>query len=240
MSGSAGDPHVEVFELEEGGLGHPHSVLERAPDSHYRRRGNTCGSSAVGSGGTVAADGSRGDRHAVRGRGVLHVLVAAATSTPGPPKGLFVLDARLLSELTVLVNGERPDPLAAEVLDPHRATFVARRGDALVIERHRQIGDGLHDEIVVRNVGTEAVLRRGGRDRARPTSPRRPRSASSRAAPADVATPGRRRRPSCSASAGVRSASGSRWRPATDRPRRSSAGPGRVRGDRARGAARGG
>jgi glycogen debranching enzyme len=74
-----------------------------------------------------------------------------------PTEGLFVLDARLLRELTVTVNGRRPDPLAAEVLDPHRAAFVARLGESLVIERHRHIGDGLHDEIVVRNVGTEAA-----------------------------------------------------------------------------------
>lgn len=67
-----------------------------------------------------------------------------------------MLDARLLSELAVEVNGLLPEPLAAQVLDPHRATFVARLGETLVVERHRAIGDGLHDEVVVRNVGEEA------------------------------------------------------------------------------------
>src|SRR3990170_4392128 len=71
-------------------------------------------------------------------------------------QGLFVLDARLISELSIEINGERPETLAAEVLDPHRATFVARIGETLVVERHRSIGDGLPDEIVVRNVGSEA------------------------------------------------------------------------------------
>jgi glycogen debranching enzyme len=74
----------------------------------------------------------------------------------GTTEGLFVLDARLLSSLVVEVNGRRPEPLAAEVLDPHRATFVARLGETLVLERDRSIGDGLHDELVVRNVGGEA------------------------------------------------------------------------------------
>jgi glycogen debranching enzyme len=69
--------------------------------------------------------------------------------------GLFVRDTRLLSTLRLLVNGEEPEPLVAEVLDPHRAVFVARQGASLVIERHRTIGDGLHDELVVRNVGGE-------------------------------------------------------------------------------------
>lgn len=75
----------------------------------------------------------------------------------GSTEGLFVLDARLLSALTVEVNGERPEPLAAEVLDPHRASFVGRVGETLVVERHRAIGDGLHDEVVVRNVSSEAA-----------------------------------------------------------------------------------
>jgi hypothetical protein len=69
--------------------------------------------------------------------------------------GLFVRDARILSSLRLEVNGQQPEPLAAEVLDPHRAVFVGRRGDDLVVERHRSIGDGLHDEVVIRNVGRE-------------------------------------------------------------------------------------
>lgn len=81
---------------------------------------------------------------------------ASGDITPGSSEGLFVLDARLLSALVVTVNGAPPDSLAAQVADPHRATFVGQRGDALVVERHRRLGDGLHDELVVRNVGTEA------------------------------------------------------------------------------------
>jgi glycogen debranching enzyme len=69
--------------------------------------------------------------------------------------GVFLRDARILSSLRLEVNGQSPEPLAAHVLDPHRAVFIGRRGDALVVERHRSIGDGLHDEVVVRNVGSE-------------------------------------------------------------------------------------
>ena len=76
---------------------------------------------------------------------------------PGGTQGLFVLEARILSRLTLLVDGEVPEPLATQVGDPHHATFVACIGDRLVIERSREVGDGLSDEVIVRNVAGEAA-----------------------------------------------------------------------------------
>jgi glycogen debranching enzyme len=109
--------------------------------------------------------GDRGTVGAMASGGSVTLFEGAAfcASSPtgdieaGTTQGLFVLDARLVSSLVVEINGCRPEPLAAEVLDPHRATFVARIGETLVIERFRAIGDGLHDEIVVRNTGEEAT-----------------------------------------------------------------------------------
>jgi glycogen debranching enzyme len=74
---------------------------------------------------------------------------------PGSFQGLFCGDDRLLSALALRVNEGVPEPLAAEVLDPHRAVFLGRRGDTLVVERHRSISNGLRDDVVIRNVGRE-------------------------------------------------------------------------------------
>ena len=74
----------------------------------------------------------------------------------GGQHGLFFLDARILSELVVTVNGEAPEALADHVDAPHQATFVGRcPGSALVLERVRQVGSGMRDDLIVRNVGGE-------------------------------------------------------------------------------------
>lgn len=75
----------------------------------------------------------------------------------GGTQGLFVLEGRLLSQFVLLVAGAPPEPLATLVDDPHHATFVSCRGDRLVVERHRDVADGLRDEIVIRNVLDEAA-----------------------------------------------------------------------------------
>lgn len=76
---------------------------------------------------------------------------------PGGTQGLFVREARLLSQLVLLVNGAAPEALDSRVDDPHHGTFVGCIGDTIVVERHRDVGDGLRDELVVRNVGGEAA-----------------------------------------------------------------------------------
>ena len=76
---------------------------------------------------------------------------------PGGTQGLFVLDARILSCLALVVDGEVPEPLTTQVDDPHHATFVASIGDRLVVQRNRTVGDGMSDEVVIRNVGGEAA-----------------------------------------------------------------------------------
>lgn len=80
------------------------------------------------------------------------------------PHGLFVLDRRILARWELQVNGYRVEPLAVEVREPFTATFAGRghaaRGYAdadLVVFRHRHVGAGLRDRIVVTNHGLVPV-----------------------------------------------------------------------------------
>jgi glycogen debranching enzyme len=81
--------------------------------------------------------------------------------------GLFFLDTRLLSELMLFVDGERPELLAVVHDEPFRATFVARRPpgqdqreSTLLVTRHRTVGHGMSEEIVVRNLAAEPTYTR--------------------------------------------------------------------------------
>jgi glycogen debranching enzyme len=91
----------------------------------------------------------------LRGRDLLHRL-GNGDIEPGGTQGLFVLEARILSCFQLLVDGVVPEPLATKADDPHHATFVGCVGERILVERSREVGDGLRDEIVVRNVGDEA------------------------------------------------------------------------------------
>ncbi|MBV8305091.1 MAG: amylo-alpha-1,6-glucosidase, partial [Acidimicrobiia bacterium] len=81
---------------------------------------------------------------------------------PNLPQGLFFRDTRFLSRLEVRVNGEPPEALEAEALDPFSATFALRtrprpgRADSpLLVFRHRYVGRGMREDIVIRNYGDE-------------------------------------------------------------------------------------
>ena len=80
----------------------------------------------------------------------------------GTPQGLFFRDTRFLSRLQLLINHEPPEALAASIVDPFSAVFVARshprpgRADStLMLSRHRYIGRGMREDVVVRNFGEE-------------------------------------------------------------------------------------
>ncbi|MGH9179730.1 MAG: amylo-alpha-1,6-glucosidase [Acidimicrobiales bacterium] len=82
----------------------------------------------------------------------------------GEPHGLFFRDNRFLSRFELRIDGERPEILAATTSDPFSAVFVARtnprpgRSDSTVLLfRHRYIGRGMREDIVVRNYGDEAA-----------------------------------------------------------------------------------
>src|SRR5205823_1573360 len=81
---------------------------------------------------------------------------------PNLPQGFFFRDTRFLSRLELRVNGQAPEALEAEPLDPFSATFALRtrprpgRADSpLLLFRHRYVGRGMREDIVIRNYGDE-------------------------------------------------------------------------------------
>src|SRR5947208_14838823 len=82
--------------------------------------------------------------------------------SPNLPQGFFFRDTRFLSRVELRMNGQTPEPLEAEALDPFSATHVLRtpprpgRADSpLLLFRHRYVGRGLREDIVIRNYGDE-------------------------------------------------------------------------------------
>jgi glycogen debranching enzyme len=81
---------------------------------------------------------------------------------PEHPHGLFVLDTRILSGWSLTVNGQPLEPLAAETKEPYRALFAGRvaRSDGyadspLLVERLREVGAGIQEQVTVRNYSPE-------------------------------------------------------------------------------------
>ena len=84
--------------------------------------------------------------------------------SPGAAQGLFFRDTRIVSRFEVLLDGAPAEPLAAVTDDPFSATFVSRnlpapgRADStLMIFRSRHVGQGMREELVLRNFSDEAT-----------------------------------------------------------------------------------
>lgn len=80
------------------------------------------------------------------------------------PRGVFHEDTRILSGWSMTVNGQSLEPLAAETKEPYRALFIGRvpRGDGyadspLIVERLREVADGVIEEITIRNYSGNPV-----------------------------------------------------------------------------------
>src|SRR4029453_3766721 len=80
---------------------------------------------------------------------------------PESPHGVFFEDTRILSRWNLTVNGQALEPLAAKTKEPYRAVFVGRvpRTDGyadspLIVERVREVGAGILEQITVRNYST--------------------------------------------------------------------------------------
>jgi glycogen debranching enzyme len=80
------------------------------------------------------------------------------------PHGLFLLDTRIVSGWSLRLNGHRVEPLGVDVHEPFGATFLGRSAPAeghadaeVVILRHRHVGQGMRERIVVRNHGLRPV-----------------------------------------------------------------------------------
>ncbi len=80
------------------------------------------------------------------------------------PYGLFFRDLRSVSRWELRVDGHSPEPLASYRHEPFSATYVSRvpppRGRAdshLLVLRHRNLGDGMREDLVIRNLGQETA-----------------------------------------------------------------------------------
>jgi glycogen debranching enzyme len=80
----------------------------------------------------------------------------------GAAHGLFFRDSRFLSRFELRINGQSPEPLAATTSDPFSGVFVSRTrprsGQAdstLLVLRHRYIGRGMREDLVIRNFADE-------------------------------------------------------------------------------------
>lgn len=83
---------------------------------------------------------------------------------PEYPHGAFHEDTRIVSRWILTVNGQPLEPLGAETKEPYRALFVGRvpRPDgyadsALIVERLREVGAGILEEINVGNFSSVAA-----------------------------------------------------------------------------------
>ncbi len=81
------------------------------------------------------------------------------------PQGLFVRDTRIISDWHVRLDDSSPQVMAVMPGDPYSATFVSRMPPLgaqtqVLLERRRYVGDGMREDLRVRNLGGEPVTLR--------------------------------------------------------------------------------
>jgi glycogen debranching enzyme len=83
---------------------------------------------------------------------------------PGAEQGLFFRDTRFVSRFELTVDDQHLEPLDVQRNSPYAATFVARRppragtaDSTLLVVRRRFVGNGLREDITVRNLGRETA-----------------------------------------------------------------------------------
>ena len=83
---------------------------------------------------------------------------------PGAEQGLFFRDTRFLSRFQLRVDGLEVEALAAKCPAPYAGTFITRRppragtaDSTLLVVRHKYVGNGMREDIVVRNLGRETA-----------------------------------------------------------------------------------
>ncbi len=83
---------------------------------------------------------------------------------PGAEQGLFFRDTRFLSRFELMVDGFELDALTAQSPAPYAGVFIARRppragtaDSTLLVVRHRYVGNGMREDITVRNLGSETA-----------------------------------------------------------------------------------
>jgi glycogen debranching enzyme len=81
---------------------------------------------------------------------------------PGHPQGVFFRDTRIISQWELRVQGHRLEVLTATAPEPYRATFVGRLPTVsaqteILVERRRYIGDGMREDLRLRNLSNRSV-----------------------------------------------------------------------------------
>lgn len=86
---------------------------------------------------------------------------------PGLPHGAFHRDTRVVSRLTLLVDGSPVEPLSSLTPHPYRVVMVGRAGHIpgradtpLIVERDRRIGNALRERITLRSFSREPIVAR--------------------------------------------------------------------------------
>jgi glycogen debranching enzyme len=82
---------------------------------------------------------------------------------PDRAQGLFVRDTRMLSRWELTVDGIEPQPLSVQHAEPYAASFLGRmppragKADStLLVVRRRYVGDGMREDITLRNTSGRA------------------------------------------------------------------------------------
>jgi glycogen debranching enzyme len=86
------------------------------------------------------------------------VSSASGDIVPELPHGVFYRDTRLVSRMTLLIDGAPVEPLSTMTPEPYRALIVGRAGHEpgradtpLTVERDRRVDGGLRERITVRS-----------------------------------------------------------------------------------------
>ncbi|WP_211255891.1 glycogen debranching N-terminal domain-containing protein [Microbacterium trichothecenolyticum] len=81
---------------------------------------------------------------------------------PLRPDGLFVQDTRVLSRWQLRLDGMPIEPLGVVSAEPYETVFVGRAAPraghaegTVIVERHRMVGQGMREDIRLRNYGAE-------------------------------------------------------------------------------------
>jgi glycogen debranching enzyme len=87
---------------------------------------------------------------------------ASGDIVPGGGEGLFFRDTRFLSLMQLRLDGELPEAVAVQPTEPFACTFLGRRppglcraDSTLLLIRRRYVGNGMREDITLRNLGRE-------------------------------------------------------------------------------------
>lgn len=78
------------------------------------------------------------------------------------PQGLFVRDVRVTSDWQIRVDGHRPHHITVLSQDAYSATLVSLvpthgAQSELLLERRRHVGEGMRDDLRLRNLSTRLM-----------------------------------------------------------------------------------